>query len=136
MRELTTAALCAKEIRKELKQKYPGINFKVTSKNYTNGNSVTIDYVDSKISDSIIKADLRKYAEGSVNIMEDMYEYDNINKDIPQTKYIFVCREISESLKNEALAYLKEVRGDFDKLEFWEIEHKIELYIDNVYPNL
>ena len=96
----TTAALTAKEIRKVLKATYPGVKFSVTSESYSGGDSVRVEYTDFIPAKELDKL-LSKYQYGSFNGMEDIYEYSNVNKDIPQTKYLFVTRNMSEAVKNE-----------------------------------
>ena len=93
-------ALAAKAIKAELKAAFPGITFSVTSETYTGGNSVNISYEDS-VCVSVIENVVGKYQMGSFNGLEDIYEYDNRNKEIPQAKYVFVRRTCSFAAKIE-----------------------------------
>ena len=57
-----------------------------------------------------LKDELAKYRSGNFNGMEDIYEYNNVIEDIPQTKYLFV--EYAWKLQDKALEKLEEfVRG-------------------------
>jgi len=97
MKKYSKAALCAKTIREELKQKYPNIKFSVTSRNfYTGGSSIDVKYTDSDVFESEINKLLSKYQIGKYNASFDMYEITNERTDIPQVDYLVVTREMSE----------------------------------------
>ena len=102
-RELTEAARCAKEIRKELKQNFPGIKFKVVSDNFAGGDSVNVSWIDGPTSDRV---DLitKKYQYGHFDGMQDMYEYSNSRDDIPQAKYVQTNREMSDETRAKIIA--------------------------------
>ena len=85
----TIAAQAAAAIRKELKAIFPGSKFRVTSKNYSGGNSVRIEHISGPV-DSAIESLASKYKMGSFNGMTDCYEYSNSNEDLPQVKFVFV----------------------------------------------
>ena len=94
----TTAALCANAIKKELKQKFPLIKFKVRSDNYSMGDSVDISYVDAVPTEQV-EALTDKYQAGSFDGMTDMYTYYERNEDLPRSKYVMVQRTMSEETK-------------------------------------
>ena len=96
MKTQTQAAQVASTIRKELKEKFPSIVFKVHSKNFAGGDDVTIHYDNACPSEDIEKI-VNKYAGGSFDGMTDMYNYD-YNKNYPTAKYVFVERHISEDI--------------------------------------
>mgnify|MGYP006921289518 CR=1 FL=1 len=102
----TTAAQTAKAVRTELKQLFPSIKFRVVSESYSGGNSVNVEYTDALPAKEIEKA-LSKYQQGHFNSMEDIYEYSNSNDNIPQVKYLFVNRRMSEIAKEELLTQIK-----------------------------
>lgn len=95
---LSTAANAAKAIREELKTTFPGIKFSVTSENYSGGDSVNIKWEDGPTSDEV-QTISRKYQQGQFNGMEDIYEYSNTCTDIPQSKYVFENRSMSEETR-------------------------------------
>jgi len=98
----TIAAQTAQEIRKVLKTTYPKVKFTVTSESYSGGNSVRVGYTDFIPTTEIDKL-LSKFQYGHFDGMTDMYEYSNKVEGIPQVKYLFVERKMSEMVKNELL---------------------------------
>lgn len=104
----------AKRIREDLKRLYPGIKFRVTSKNYTGGDSVRVEYLDF-LPDKELEKRFNIYQRGHFNGYEDIYENgpdrheidQNGNiKTIPTTKFLFIERKISENVRNEARQYI------------------------------
>lgn len=87
-RRQTQAALCAKAIRKELKEKIPGIKFSVRSRNFAGGNAVDVTYDMSLCPSRIVWDVIGKYQYGHFDGMTDMYEYSNRNDSLPQAKYV------------------------------------------------
>jgi hypothetical protein len=94
----STATLTAKAIRAELKVTFPNVKFSVTSQTYSGGNSVNISYIDFLTIEQI-ELITDKYQFGNFNSQEDLYEYSNCIKDLPQVKYVFVDRSASEATK-------------------------------------
>lgn len=87
----TQAALCAKAIRKELKEAFPTDKFSVRSSNFAGGNAVSIEMKESDTDTSEVRKLLDKYEYGSFDGMTDMYNYDNKRDDIPQVKYVHLA---------------------------------------------
>lgn len=87
---MTTAALTAKAIRKELKEKFPNVRFRVFSENYSLGNLVNIIFTDPTIRHADVWNICEKYQEGHFNAMTDSYEYDNKIEGLPQVKFVTV----------------------------------------------
>lgn len=106
MRKLGMHALCAKEIRKELKIKYPDTKFSVTSNSYSGGDSVRVKWLNGPTTKMIAEI-TKKYEYGKFNGMDDAYDYSNVRYDIPQTKYLFLDREYFEELINENFLNMK-----------------------------
>lgn len=97
---MTTHAEVAKAIRQELKKSFPNTSFRVRSKSFSGGDDVSIDWTDGptvKEVDSLIG----KYQYGHFNGMEDIYEYSNSRKDIPQTKYLLTSRGMSDEIRKQ-----------------------------------
>jgi len=97
-RQLTGAAQAAAAIREELKTKFKGVKFSVTSSNFANGNSVDIQWTDGPTEDEV-SAITSKYQYGHFNGMEDIYEYSNSREDIPQAKFVSENRKQSEETR-------------------------------------
>jgi len=93
-RQLSSAALAAKAIRKELKEKFPGVKFSVRSSNFSMGNSVDIAYNtvlhgfdgDGKAPANEVWKVANKYQYGHFDGMTDSYEYSNCHDDLPASK--------------------------------------------------
>jgi hypothetical protein len=94
----STAALCAKAVRKELKEKFPGIKFSVRSDNFTGGDAVRVSWYDGPTYDEVDTL-LTKYQYGHFDGMQDLYEFSNVRADIPQTKYLTCSRHMSEETR-------------------------------------
>lgn len=101
-RELSTAAKAAKAIKLELKKAYPDIQFKVTSDTFSMGDAVGARWIDGPTGESVRKI-TDKYQYGHFNSMEDIYEYSNNNKSIPQAKFVTASRDISDEVYQAAL---------------------------------
>lgn len=87
MRFQTTAAKCAKAIREELKAKFPEIKFRVTSQNFSMGNSVNVSFTGNQEALSEVRTLVKRYQEGGFDGMTDSYDYSNKNESIPQVMF-------------------------------------------------
>lgn len=86
---ISKQAKCSKAIRLELKEKFPGVKFRVTSQSYSGGESVCVYWINGPEQNKV-HIICKKYQEGTFNGMNDCYEYTNKNKTIPQVKFVFV----------------------------------------------
>ena len=118
MKNLTTAALCAKQIRTELKATFPTTKFSVTSENFSMGDAVRIKWTDGATEEKINNI-VRKYQYGSFNGMEDIYEHTNSRDDIYQAKFIGTHREYSEETRKRGEEIIKN-KFIKDDSESWE----------------
>jgi len=91
-------AQAAAAIREELKAKFPGVKFSVTSEGFSMGDAVRVNWTDGPTDDEVTNI-TAKYEYGHFNGMEDIYEYSNRRDDIPQTKYLTTSRKKSEETK-------------------------------------
>lgn len=83
-------------IKKEIKNKFPNLKFRIKSSSFAGGTAVDIFVSDG--SPSVInevKEIAGKYEEGSYDSMEDIYVYSNDNPSLPQVNYTYVANEIS-----------------------------------------
>ena len=85
-------ARAAKAIREELKKAYPDIKFSVRSSSASMCSAVDIEtrHKFSYEQQREIYKLLKRFEMGSFDGMTDCYDYDNVNNDIPQVKYISV----------------------------------------------
>lgn len=93
----SSQCLCAKAIRQELKKTFPDTKFRVTSKSFSGGDSVDIDWTDG-VDENQVDLIVGKYQYGHFDGMIDLYEYSNHRDDIPQSKYIMTQRSLSDEL--------------------------------------
>jgi hypothetical protein len=100
-------ARCASAIRKELKQKWPDVKFRVRSDSFAGGDSVSIHWTDGP-TQSAVKEITDKYQYGNFNGMIDMYEMKNDNLDIPRVKYVLEQRSMSEETREALSKYVEE----------------------------
>ena len=107
-RRITTAALAAKEIRKEIKAAFPAVAFRCTCDNYSGGDSVDVNIADQPYEVyKAIEQIVGKYQMGKFNGMEDIYEYSNRDSELPQVKYTFVRNEMTDTKKQEVFAKVR-----------------------------
>ena len=71
-------AVGSQNIKKELKLKFPGAEFKVSSDSYSGGCSIDVNWTDGPSFEDVEKI-INKYQKGHFNGMEDIYEYDSAN---------------------------------------------------------
>lgn len=115
-RQLSSQAAAAKQIRQILKNAFPSTKFRVRSSGYSMGDSVDVDWTDGPTRDQVNKL-VGHYQYGHFNGMEDIYEYSNSRKDIPQTKFLMLQRDISEQTYLECFEYIKKHFVNCDHLE-------------------
>lgn len=126
----TIAAQTASAIRKELRDKYPNIKFRVRSSNFAGGNSVDIEWTDGPKEDDVQKI-TNKYQYGHFNGMIDMYEFSNSRDDIPQAKFVHTQRNIGERFKAFLIEY---VTSKYD-VEGYEVDRlRRQLFCETSFP--
>lgn len=91
----SSTAQCADAIRAELKEKFTGVKFSVRSSIFAGGDSVDIDWTDGPTRDQVENV-ICKYQYGHFDGMNDIYEYSNCRKDLPQAKYVMTSRQMSK----------------------------------------
>lgn len=110
----TEAAKAAALIRKELKA--AGIKARVTSKNYSGGNSINVNLNNElpATARAIESHLVARYQQGHFDGMTDMYEISNSNSDLPQVKFVFVNNDLSDEIRQAAWDYVKSHWGDME----------------------
>ena len=116
-RRQTTHAAAAKIIRKQLKAH--NITATVRARSYAGGSSigVTIKQDVTPATAQKIEEYCQQFEMGHFDGMQDMYEYSNVNADLPQVKFVFVKVQYSDEIKSAAKALVDTVEGlhDWDK---------------------
>lgn len=98
-RELSSQALAAKNIRKELKAAFPGTKFSVRSESFAGGNAVDVSWTDGPTSSQVDKI-IGKYQYGNFNGMEDIYEYtEGFDSSNGSAKYVHGSRNLSPEIR-------------------------------------
>jgi hypothetical protein len=122
-------AEAAKAIRTVLKKKFPLVKFGVRAKSFAGGNSVDIDWVDGPTTaqvDAVGKA----YQYGSFDGMQDLYEYTNVNKELPQVKYVMTSRHRSPKVEKEIIEQTVKDYGIVNVDDHKEVKDKLGMYLD------
>ena len=127
----SSSANCATAIREELKKEFAGVKFKVTSQNFSGGDSVHITWENGPTTDEV-EVFTSKYQYGRFDGMTDSYEYSNSREDLPQSKYIQTRREISEEVNNvvfeSLLNFYSEETADYEiKQDCYRIINKTSI---------
>lgn len=131
MKELSLVAQAAKAIRRELKKAFPKTKFSVTSKSYSMGNSVQVDWTDGPDTEAV-NSIIKKYQYGHFDGMTDSYEFSNNRNDIPQAMFVTASRHISNSILEAAFTFAK---GYFNWMkEVDSLESKINFNGLHSYP--
>lgn len=89
MKDSTRAA---QQIREILKKQFPKIKFSVTSKNFSMGDSIDVNWTAEIERDKVYSC-IKHYQLGTFNGIDDTYEYSNVIDNIPQVTFLF-CNKI------------------------------------------
>jgi len=110
-------AQAAAWIRTEIKKAYPGLKFSCTSESFSMGNSVRVEIYDQppEIKEAI-ETIVKKYQYGHFDGMNDIYEYSNNRKDLPQVKYVTLTNNISDEKQQEIWTKLRDTWAGGDEL--------------------
>lgn len=111
--QISNHANAGKHIRKELKQHFPHIKFKVRSESYSMGSSINVSWTNG-VTEEQVENIIKKYQYGHFNGMIDLYEHSNSRDDIPQVKFVFAKRELS---KDNILKFAQVISEENDQLE-------------------
>lgn len=90
-----------------------GYPCKAKSRSFSMGDAVDV-YVENIPADDLkkIESELSKYQCGHFDGMQDMYEYSNWRKDIPQTKYLNIRCTYTDDVKQKAWQFLRDGWSD------------------------
>lgn len=107
MKNLTEAAQAAKMIREILKKSYPATRFRVTSENFSMGNSVNVRWEDGPKTEEVDKI-VETFKAGDFDGMTDCYNYRKTTDGTPRAKYISCTREPSEATRARIIAFVRD----------------------------
>jgi len=119
------ASETAKKIRKALKSKFPGQKFSVTSKNYSMGSSVDVDWIDGPLL-SAVQEVTRRFQSASFDGMIDLetcHGYEFEGKEYSGAKYILAQRTYSDEMKEKLISAYKNKMSE----NCWENEAEWEI---------
>lgn len=103
--KISSHALGAKNIKKELKKRWPAVKFSVKSNSFSGGDDIHVRWTDGPREEEVTKI-LDKYEEGSFDGMTDCYDYnhENVWPDIfGGAKYVMGQRDISDAVAEKVL---------------------------------
>lgn len=112
--DLVTAA---KNIRRELREAFPGVAFSVRSRRFAGGDAIDIEWTDGPPV-SAVQAITDKYSEGSFDGMTDSYDYRvrgearDFNERHGGAKYVQTRRTYSPDLVAKTIDSLRPMYGD------------------------
>lgn len=107
---LSEAAQVAKIIRTELKKN--GVKAKVTSDNFSMGNSVSVELIDElPATYEKIKAFCADFEDGRFDGMTDCYEYKPNPKNLPRAKYVHVRNHFSAEMVQRMWSWMRKHYG-------------------------
>jgi len=111
----TPWALCASNIRTELRRAFPAAPFSVRSNSFAGGDSVHVAWTDGPTTAQVQEV-TDKYSEGSFDGMQDLYEYRRsaFLDAFGGTKYLSVDREYSDGT---LALVLSQIHQEFDTPE-------------------
>lgn len=111
--EQARAASC---IRKDLKNHFPTVKFSVTSRGYSGGDAVDINWENGPTRKSVNEI-VEKYQYGTFDPMTDYYDNTNTRSDIPQTKYVQCQRDVQSSIEIKFFEKFQKTHKNWDKCE-------------------
>lgn len=106
----------AKNLKKLLQAAFPGVQFKVSSKSYSGGDSIDASWTDGPTTKDV-EAISGKFSEGSFNGMEDMYESTDVpereafNAVMGSAKYVFAHRSYNNLTRDAVAGLVKDSYG-------------------------
>ncbi|WP_267436666.1 LPD29 domain-containing protein [Erwinia psidii] len=103
--ERNTTKLAAKNIRILLKKNFPGVKFSVRMRDY---NALYVSWTDGPTKEAV-EGITNKFEEGSVNTIEDIYEYNitGFHRVYGGVKYLFYSRDLTDALIAESIELLR-----------------------------
>jgi hypothetical protein len=105
-KKISRQAAAAKMIRQYMKEN--GIAGSVRSQGYSMGSSINVNVQDlNPMQYEALNSFGRQFEYGSFNGMEDIYEYNNVNDNIPQVSYVFVNNKMSDELGQSIYDFIK-----------------------------
>jgi len=105
-KKISDHAAAAKMIRQYMKAN--GFVGRVNAEAYSMGSSVRIYVQDLPPARAKQLEDYAgQFEYGRFDGMQDLYEYNNVRKDIPQVKYVFVNNEMSAEMRQKIWDFVK-----------------------------
>ena len=101
----------AKNLRTQLRARWPGVKFRVTTERYSGGDSLRVRWTDGPAV-SLVDAIADRYQAGHFDGQTDCYDYSDSawTRAFGDAKYVFTSRDYSD----EAIAWAKSQYGDED----------------------
>jgi conjugative element/phage-associated large polyvalent protein len=132
--KLSSHAHCAKNIRAELKRKYPNFKFSVTSESFSMGNAVRVGWTDGPTEKEIGNI-AKRYEYGTFNGMIDMYEshHSVFNDTFGSIKYASTSRTLTKQRYIEAAEAMKVhiVFDQHDNMDYIKNDRDVQRRVSN-----
>ena len=111
-------AKVAQNLRTELKRKFPGVKFSVTSSSFSGGNSITVHYEDGPAFDDV-EGIVNRYQDSHADAESgDYWDYDPsaFNEVFGGAKFTHLERDMSAATESVLFAGIgNEARADYEK---------------------
>lgn len=117
------ATHAAKNIRRELKQAFPGIKFSVTTSKYSMGDSIRVRWTDGPTEKRVTDI-IDRYQEGHFDGMTDYYEYHDsvFCTTFGGTKFVFAERQFSDDFVAGVILEVSAKRGSINGVDCPSVE--------------
>ncbi len=111
-RERDALVTAARNLRAQLKARWPGVKFAVTTKRYTGGSSISVRWIDGPAV-SLVDAIADRYQAGRFDGQTDCYDYSDSAwaRAFGDAKYVFTSRDYSPA----AIAWAKAEFGEEER---------------------
>ena len=123
-----------KNIRTLLKHRFPTVDFRITSKRYSGGNSIRVQWINGPTS-GMVDEITSMFEAGSFDGMTDCYNYSQENRDFGSTKYLFLDRELTEDARNLPLEHFNITKDMLENMD-WREKHSWEAHFSHFLRDL
>lgn len=127
----TTAREISGNLKKELKNAFPGVRFSVRYSSFSGGDSLTVKYTDGPTLDKV-RTIVDKYQDSHADYTGDFWDYDpsEFNRLFGGAKYVTTDREFSAermaAAREKVAADFPELSGDMRAEDFTEQLYKLD----------
>lgn len=123
VKELSSQAQCAKDIKAELKKVFPSVKFRIRSSSFSGGNSVDVNW-DLGPTTKQVDAITKKYQHGYFDGMDDSYNYVKVSTP-SSAKFVQTQRTVPQDVMVKASVDYAALLGEPIPAGRFVFDHKI-----------